>query len=290
MGSTTVSLSYDELLLRAASLPIAGRRIYGVPRGGTYAALLAKARHPSAVLVENPEEADCFVDDIVDSGATRRRYQSQFQMPFYALIDKTNGDSHWQGHWFSFPWERMEGIAGPEENIVRLLEYMGEDVQREGLKETPHRVVRSYQELYAGYRQDPQEVFKCFEDGACDEMVLLKGIELTSMCEHHMLPFMGEAHIAYIPNGKIIGVSKLARLLDIYARRLQVQERLTTQVTQALDTFLQPRGSACVIQARHLCMACRGVKKQHSLMITSSLTGSFRDDPRTRAEFFQLIK
>lgn len=177
-----------------------------------------------------------------------------------------------------------------EAAIRTILQYIREDPDREGLKETPARVVRSYGELFAGYRQDPADVFKVFEDGACDEMVVLKGIELTSVCEHHMLPFLGVAHIAYIPNKKIIGISKLARLLDIYARRLQVQERLTVQVTSALDQYLSPLGSACVIEAKHLCMVCRGVQKQHSTMITSSLTGVFRDKPEVRSEFFNLVK
>lgn len=287
----TVSLNYEEVLMRARHLPIAGKRIYGVPNGGIYAALLAKVKNPSACLVEDPGHAECFIDDIVDSGATRLRYQQNYPgRPFYALVDKTDGDSHWLGKWVVFPWEAQQDQAGPEENVRRLLEYIGEDVNREGLKETPRRVIKAYHELFSGYRQQPSEVFTCFEDGACDEMVLLKGIELTSTCEHHMLPFLGEAHIAYVPDGKIIGVSKLARLLDIYARRLQVQERLTTQVTQALDNYLQPKGSACVIEARHMCMVCRGVRKQHSVMVTSSLTGVFRDEPAARSEFFNLIR
>lgn len=170
-----------------------------------------------------------------------------------------------------------------------LLRYMGENPNREGLQETPLRVIKSYRELFGGYVQDPADVMKTFEDGACDEMVLLKEIEFSSLCEHHLLPFLGVAHIAYIPNKRIIGISKLARLLEVYSRRLQVQERLTQQVTQALETHLSPLGSACVVQAQHLCMACRGVRKQSSTMVTSSLTGAFRKDPAVRAEFFNLI-
>lgn len=176
-----------------------------------------------------------------------------------------------------------------EDAIRLLLRYLGEDPAREGLVETPARVLRAYGELFAGYRQNPADVFKVFSDGACDELVLLKDIEFYSTCEHHMLPFTGQAHIAYIPNGKIVGLSKLARLLEIFARRLQVQERLTVQVTQALDAHLKPLGSACVIEATHLCMTCRGVGKQHSRMVTSSLTGEFRN-PEVRQEFFNLIR
>lgn len=183
-------------------------------------------------------------------------------------------------------------MAETVQDAVRtILRKIGEDPDREGLRETPLRVERSYLELFAGYHQDPAEVFKIFDGDNHDEMVVAKNIELASMCEHHLLPFLGRAHIAYIPtDGRIIGLSKLARLVDVYAHRLQVQERLTTQVTAALDQYLRPLGSACVIEAKHLCMACRGVLKQHSTMVTSSLTGVFRDKPEVRAEFFQLVR
>lgn len=174
--------------------------------------------------------------------------------------------------------------------ITTILEYIGEDISREGLLETPTRVLQSYQEMFAGYRKDPAKVFKTFEDGKCDEMVILKDIPFSSCCEHHMLPFFGKAHIAYLPANKIIGVSKLARVLDIYARRLQVQERLTTQVTDCLNQHLGPRGAACIIEAQHLCMCLRGVKKSGVNMITSSLTGVFRDDPAARAELFSILR
>ncbi len=130
---------------------------------------------------------------------------------------------------------------------------------------------------------------KTFEDGSCDEVVLLKDIEFVSHCEHHMLPFLGKAHIAYIPNGKVLGVSKLARLLEIYSRRLQIQERLCQQITTALDEHLKPLGSACVIEAQHLCMVARGVQKQNSVMVTSSLTGVFRDKGEARSELLDMI-
>ena len=190
----------------------------------------------------------------------------------------------------AFPWERMGKREGPEDNIRRLLQYIGEDVEREGLQETPSRVVKSFEEIYAGYNQNPEDVIKTFAEGACDEMVIAKDIEFFSNCEHHMLPFFGRAHIAYIPNKRVIGVSKMARLLDIFARRLQIQERLTQQVTDAMDEHLNPLGSACVLVASHQCMTCRGVEKQHSKMITSSLTGVFRKKPEVRQEFMQFIK
>lgn len=176
-----------------------------------------------------------------------------------------------------------------EDAIRTLLKYIGEDPHREGLLETPQRVINSFKELYSGYFQDVKDIMKVFEDGAPDEMVILRDISFASQCEHHMIFFSGIAHIAYIPNNKIIGVSKLVRLLEIYSKRLQVQERLTTQVTEALDKYLAPKGSACVIEATHACISCRGVRNQTSKMITSSLTGVFLQ-PEVRAEFLRLVK
>lgn len=176
----------------------------------------------------------------------------------------------------------------PKAAIRLLLQYIGEDPDREGLQETPDRVVRSYAELFAGYKQDPADVFKVFDGESYDEIVLLRNIEVASTCEHHMIPFLGTAHVAYLPDKKVIGLSKLARLVDIFARRLQIQERLTMQITQALEEHLQPRGAACIIQAKHLCISCRGVGKQHSEMVTSSLTGVFKNQ-ETRSELLRLI-
>lgn len=180
-----------------------------------------------------------------------------------------------------------------EDAVRNILCYIGEDPDREGLKETPTRVAKSYAELFSGYRYKTDEQFvkllKVFEDGACDEMVLLKDISFSSTCEHHMLPFIGKAHVAYIPNGKVIGISKLARIVDVFSRRLQIQERLTQQVTQTLDKFLQPAGSACILEAHHQCMSCRGVMKAESMLVTSSITGAFRDGI-VRSELFSLVK
>lgn len=175
-----------------------------------------------------------------------------------------------------------------ESAIRTVLQFIGEDPTREGLQETPSRVLKSYREIFGGYGVDPASVFKVFEDGACDEMVVLKDIEFWSTCEHHIQPFYGKAHIAYIPNGKVIGVSKLARLLDVFSRRLQIQERICQQVTEALMEHLQPKGAACVLEARHLCMTCRGVGKQNSVMVTSSLKGEFLL-PEVRQEFLSFI-
>ena len=274
---------------------LSGIRIYGVPRGGVYAAMMVYrefAKDPSRMnyyhLIEDPNEADVFIDDIIDSGKTRDDFSQDFPgVPFHALVDRTNPMT--DPSWMSFPWERMnKEQTGIEDNIVRLLQYIGEDPKRDGLLETPARVAKSLHELYSGYHVDVGSLFKVF-DVPHDEMVVLKDVEFYSMCEHHMLPFHGKAHIAYIPQGKVIGVSKLARVLEAFSRRLQVQERLTEQVTDALMQHLQPRGAACVLEASHFCMKCRGVQKQNSTMVTSSLKGVFRE-PAARAEFLQFIK
>ncbi|GAI85307.1 unnamed protein product [marine sediment metagenome] len=175
-------------------------------------------------------------------------------------------------------------------SINNMILSIGDDPTREGLNETPERVIKSWNHLYSGYDQDPKDIMKTFKEGTCDEMVILKDIEMFSTCEHHMLPFFGKAHIAYIPDGKVIGISKLARLLEIFSRRLQIQERIGEQVTGALMEYLQPKGAACIIEAKHLCMMARGIQKQNSVMITSSLKGVFLDKIETRNELMRLVR
>lgn len=174
--------------------------------------------------------------------------------------------------------------------ITHQLEYIGENPDREGLLDTPKRIVKMWDEIYSGYQKHPQDILTVFDADGYDQIILLKNIEMYSTCEHHMVPFFGKAHVAYIPNTKVIGISKLARLVDIYAKRLQIQERIGMQVTQALMEYLQPKGAACIIEACHLCMRMRGVSKQESIMVTSSLKGVFLDKPEARAELMQLIK
>jgi len=187
--------------------------------------------------------------------------------------------------------ERMDEI---KDIITSIIKYVGDDPCREGLRETPDRVLRSWRELFSGYTCSPREVFKSFDSGGYDQIVLLKDIEVFSICEHHMLPFFGRTHVAYIPGSKVIGVSKLARLVEIYSRRLQIQERIGEQVTSILMEYLEPKGAACVIEARHLCMMMRGVSKQHSKMITSSLKGVFLEHDfrgtAARVELMELLK
>jgi GTP cyclohydrolase IA len=173
--------------------------------------------------------------------------------------------------------------------VRRQLELLGEDPDRSGLLKTPERVAKSLQFLTRGYAQDAAAVIgDALYEETHESMVMVRDIELYSLCEHHLLPFFGRAHVAYIPNGRIVGLSKMARIVDVYARRLQVQERLTEQVARALESALHPRGVGVVIEAQHLCMMMRGVEKQNSRTITSALRGSFRDDAKTRDEFLRL--
>ncbi|PYN48373.1 MAG: GTP cyclohydrolase I FolE [Candidatus Rokuibacteriota bacterium] len=177
------------------------------------------------------------------------------------------------------------------ELIAKILEELGEDVEREGLDRTPERVEKALRYLTSGYGKDAKEIL----NGAMfvedyDEMVIVKDIDFSSLCEHHLLPFIGKCHVAYMPGRKIVGLSKIPRLVEMFSRRLQVQERLTTQIASTINEVLQPRGVAVVMEAVHLCMLMRGVEKQNSKAITSAMLGSFRDRPETRAEFMDLIK
>ena len=174
-----------------------------------------------------------------------------------------------------------------EEAVRTLLAYSGDDSEREGLKDTPSRVIRSFDEFYSGYLKDPVEILeRTFEEtNGYDEMVLLKNIMFVSHCEHHMAPIIGKAHVAYLPRGRVVGISKLARVVEVYARRLQIQEKMTAQIANAINGVLEPGGVAVIIEAEHHCMTTRGVNKPGVSMTTSKMLGAFRDDPRTRSEF-----
>ena len=182
-------------------------------------------------------------------------------------------------------------LARMEQSFLDLLEAIGEDPQREGLLRTPTRAAKAFEFLTNGYRQDLDEIVNdaIFTSDA-SEIILVKDIELYSMCEHHLLPFIGRVHVAYIPNGKVIGLSKIARIVDVFARRLQIQEQLTVQIADALMKCLEPSGVGVVVEAKHLCMMMRGVEKQNSVMKTSCLLGLFKEDARTRSEFLALLK
>jgi GTP cyclohydrolase I len=188
--------------------------------------------------------------------------------------------------------EPVSLTAANFEDLVReMLVRLGEDPQREGLTRTPERVHRAMEYLTRGYKEDPDTLLKgALYTVTYDEMVIVKDIEMFSLCEHHLLPFFGKVHVAYIPNGKVIGLSKIPRLVEIFSRRLQIQERMTTQIAETIQKAIEPQGVGVVIEARHLCMMMRGVEKQHSSAVTSSMLGCFRDEQETRTEFLSLIR
>lgn len=277
-------------------------KVFGIPRGGIPVAYLL-AKWSFIEVVDDPDEADLFVDDIIDSGATLEHWCDAYPgKPFFALIDKTNpyspcngGDAQdliKAGGWVHFPWEGAHAREGIEDNIRRLLQYVGEDPNRGGLEETPKRVAKAWAHWTSGYGKDAASLLKVFEDGAdgCDEMVIVKDVPFYTHCEHHMAPFFGTASVAYIPDGRIVGLSKISRVVDMYARRLQVQERLTNQIADALNEHLRPTGVGVVVRARHLCMESRGICQQGHHTITSALRGVLKTDEKARAEFMALAK
>ena len=186
---------------------------------------------------------------------------------------------------------RRPSKSEAEAAVRTLIEWAGDDPDREGLVGTPDRVVRAYEEFFAGYNEDPVALLSTtFEETAdYDEMIVLRDIRLESHCEHHMVPILGKAHIGYLPSGRVIGISKLARLLEVFAKRLQIQEKLTSQVANTIQEVLKPRGVGVVIEAAHQCMTTRGVRKPSVSMVTSHMLGTFRDDPTTRREFLSMI-
>ena len=222
-------------------------KIFGVPRGGVPASYLLKAQDPNhIVIVDNHLEADIIIDDIIDSGATHREWSALTGKPFYALIDKIKNPD--DKNWYVFAWEaKGDTEEGVEANVTRILQYIGENPTRGGLLETPRRFTKALGEWFKGYDYSDDDIkaeLKCFEDGAdgCDEMVIRRNIPLYSHCEHHIAPIFGTCTIAYIPRNKVLGLSKMDRLVEIFARRLQVQERLTNQIADAMWNHLNPIG------------------------------------------------
>lgn len=262
--------------------------IYGVPRGGIPVAYLLLRHIPGAYVVDSPVTADIIVDDLIDSGTTKNHHEDHYAKPFLALYDKCKER---ELGWLIFPWEESaEGSI--EDATIRLLQFIGEDPERGGLLETPGRVARAWDDWSSGYGKNPADILKVFEDGGetYDEMVMVRNIPFYSHCEHHLAPFFGTAHIAYVPNGKIVGLSKLSRLLDMFAHRLQVQERLTGQVADALMKYLDAKGAAVSVRARHLCMESRGIRKQGHETVTNALRGVFKTDVAARAEFLASVR
>ncbi len=232
-----------------------------------------------------------------------RSFASQLRRPFTSILAQFGASPSIVSDRLDYPpvsaLRRTEVPSPPvnlalvdsEELIREILVRIGEDPDREGLQRTPARIVRSWEEIYGGYEQRAEEILVTqFCAGKYDEMVLLRDVEFYSTCEHHLLPFYGKAHIAYLPKNKIVGLSKLARLLDMHARRLQLQERLTQEVATDLQTILQPRGVAVMIEGKHQCMCCRGVRKKEGTMVTSCLLGAFKENLATRSEFLTLTK
>jgi GTP cyclohydrolase IA len=184
------------------------------------------------------------------------------------------------------------GRREAEAAVRTLLRWIGEDTEREGLIDTPARVVKAYEEMFSGYNEEPEAVLgRTFEEvGGYDDMVLVKDITFHSHCEHHMVPIIGRAHVAYLPDGKVLGLSKIARTVEIFARRLQTQENMTAQIAQTIDSVLRPRGVAVMIEAEHMCMAMRGIRKQGSTTATTCFTGAFRNEPNEQVNFMTLLR
>ena len=264
--------------------------LWGVARGGVPAvyavasALLEQGCTPR--IVDVPEEAEIAVDDLVDSGRTRERVVGRWpHLAFYALF-------HHPSSWLVFPWEQGERDTSAEDVGLRFLQAIGEQPDRQGLQDTPKRWMNAWRDTWAsGYDQDPASVLKVFQDGAedVDELVLVRDIPVWSHCEHHLAPFFGVAHVGYIPDGRVVGLSKLKRLVDIFARRLQVQERLTRQVADAMNEHLRPLGAGVVMECRHTCMESRGIQTSGSATVTSAMHGALRKDPAARQEFMDLV-
>ena len=275
--SLKTKISWKEIYNRLSYLKSAyepNTKYYGVPRGGQIiAGMLGNA-------VDTIEQADVIVDDLIDSGATLKQYK-KYNKPFAALIDKRQ---EYKGEWIVFPWENHNGNV--EDNVTRLLQYFGEDVTREGLQETPKRYVKFFKQFLT----IPDWNFTTFSSEGYDEMIVQTNIPFYSLCEHHIAPFFGYGHIAYIPKDKIVGLSKLARTLDLFAHRLQNQERITTQVAEFLQDKLEAKGVAVSLSAKHMCMEMRGVKKHDTWTTTTKLIGAFKDSNEARLEFFNSIK
>ncbi|MBQ3349192.1 MAG: GTP cyclohydrolase I FolE [Thermoguttaceae bacterium] len=275
--------------IKAAGIQYSGA--YGIPRGGTYPASMI-ARLLNIEQVYDPDKitpSTLIVDDLVDSGKTLSSFPNNDKAAIYVKNGHEDLCTYYAlsvgDEWVVFP---DEGITTVEDNCARILQYIGEDISREGLVETPARMKRAYDEIFAGYKMNPDDVCKTFVDGACKEPVMLKDCEYYSTCEHHFFPFFGKISIAYIPNGKVIGVSKLARLVDCFSKRMQIQERMTAQIAETIERLIQPAGVFVYCTGKHFCMTSRGVKKQEAEMITMSYRGAYSDHTK-REEILKIF-
>lgn len=287
-----IRLSYEDLkeaTARLAEVIPEGKylSIYAIPRGGLYPAMRLSELLRIPLVGEALQPDSCLiVDDLEDSGRTiapflERGYDTAVlyskERPTSTYCAEIVGQE-----WLEFPYEQTE--RDEEENIVRMLETLGEDASREGLRDTPKRVMKFYREFLS---PEPFN-FTTFEGEEYDEMIIQKDIPFFSLCEHHLAPFFGSATVAYIPDGKIVGLSKLARTVEMFARRFQNQERITSQIAEKLQEELSPQGVAVTLKARHFCMEMRGIKTHDVQTITTKLSGAFRDKPEARAEFLSI--
>ena len=276
----TIELTWEDIISRIEYIKKKNKitsktKIFGVPKNGMIVASFFGCTN-----VYNPEDADIIVDDIIDSGKTKKKYRKMFpKKKFIVLFEKDK-----KGTWINFPYEKNTE-SDYQDLVVRLLQVIGEDPNREGLLDTPRRYLDAFKEFLS----PPEFNMTTFDVENTDEMIVQLDIPFYSFCEHHVLPFFGKGYIAYVPNKKIVGLSKLARTLETFSRRLQNQERITNQVAQYLQANLKAKGVAVVLKARHMCMEMRGVKTSDTHTITSKLLGSFKSDERTRAEFLNLI-
>lgn len=274
--------------------------VYGIPSGGIPIAVLTglpvilppddSMAKPEALFEQYGSEL-LVVDDLVDSGRTMQpfldaglRCDAGYRKPHSPVA--TCPDAELTSSWVKFPWERG---TGPEDAVVRLLEWIGEDPSREGLADTPKRVVKAFREMTEGLHRVPADVLGTVFNETSDQMVVVRGIRFSSLCEHHLLPFTGTATVGYVPNGRVIGLSKIPRLVELYAKRPQVQERMTNQIAQALMKHLDPRGVGVVVKAHHSCMGCRGVRQPDAEMVTSCVLGCMKEDPAARNELLEFL-
>lgn len=266
-----MKLTYNDIYNKCKSIKIKDNsKLFGIPKGGIVPALMI-ANNNNSILVDTPQECDYIVDDILDSGRTKERYNI-YNKPFIFLYKKPI-------EWIEFPWEINETPA--EDAVIRILQSINEDVKREGLLETPKRHLKYLKE----FTSDKDFNLTTFSSEKYDEMITQNNINFYSICEHHLLPFFGNAKISYIPNGKIVGLSKLSRVVDKFANKLQNQERITSQIAEYLDEKLNPIGVAVQLKARHMCMEMRGIKKNEVYTTTTKLIGKYKDDINVKNEF-----
>ncbi|PIP65717.1 GTP cyclohydrolase I FolE [Candidatus Peregrinibacteria bacterium CG22_combo_CG10-13_8_21_14_all_49_11] len=274
-------------------------RIHGIPKSGSIVAAHLQSADPRLIVVYDPKEADCFVDDIVDTGRTQQLYFDRYQKKTYALFGKGAAQNCIRNvpptQWVEFPWESQEQTNKEHQDfVVRLLEELGEDASRPALLDTPARFLKAWREMTRGYTMDVKlkamEIEESLFPTDTHGMIVVRDIEFHSLCEHHLLPFVGKVHVGYLPYKHTIGHSKIPRIVEMYASRLQVQERLGQQICDAIADVVQPKGIGVLIEGSHFCMLMRGVKKEHTTITTSHLKGVFAEDARTRQEFLQLVR